>query len=58
MERLAKHYAAVSHVSRKKWTTKDFKTALHFDTGKKVGRKSKKKSKAGGKKSRKRKRGQ
>ena len=51
MDRLAKHYASVSHVNRKKWTTNECKMALKVE--KKVGRKSKKKSKQ----SRKRKRG-
>ena len=51
MDRLAKHYASVSHVNRKKWTTNECNMAL------KVGRKSKKKSKKFEKHSRKRKRG-
>ena len=43
MDRIAKHYASVSHVNRKKWTAKDVKT----DLPKKLGRKpSKSKSKS------------
>ena len=55
MDRLAKNYASVSHVNRKKWTTNECNVALTVE--KKVGRKSKKKSKKFEKHSRKRKRG-
>jgi len=44
LDRLAKHYASVSHVNRKKWTTKDVKTALPKKRGRKPS-KSKSKSK-------------
>ena len=44
MDRIAKHYASVSHVNRRKWTAKDVQTALPKKRGRKPS-KSKSKSK-------------
>ena len=44
MDIIAKHYASVSHVNRKKWTAKDAKTDLPMKIGRKPS-KSKSKSK-------------
>ena len=43
MDRIAKHCASVSHVNRKKWTTKDVKTSF---PKKRVRKPSKSKSKS------------
>ena len=35
MDKLAKHYAAVSHVTRKQWTIEDVKAAFQKKRGRK-----------------------